>query len=196
MGNLSFLGAYLVTALILPGFLVLAFAAILFPELRAPILKMSVAEQAAVVFVASFLTGHVPYFFEKHVFNRIWDCLYPSYRLVERSAILAERGGLVVRCDFSGLSRRHYDAALASFILYYNTSFWSVGLAIVAWARDSTLSLRLLGVGIGCISFVALFFTSPLYKKGVIDVLEVMKAELEKKNVTQTLDELVSGKEK
>jgi hypothetical protein len=179
MESLQFFGTYIVMALLLPGFVVLAVAAILFPDLRTAIGAMSTAEQIAVVFLASFLSGHVPYFIERYILTWLWNLLYPSYRLKQRTSILAERGGLAVRCDVAGLSRRHFDAALASFIFYYNTSFWCVILSIVAVFTHPTPTILALAIGIGLISLVALFFTSPLYKKNLIGVLEVLKNELD-----------------
>lgn len=182
MEPLSFLGTYLVMALLLPGLVVLSVAAVLFPELRALLAAAATAEQIAAVCLASFLSGHIPYFVERYLLTTVWDRMYRSYRLKERSAIMAERGVLVVGFDLAGLSRRHYDAALGSFIFYYNTSFWCVILSAVAVALGPDGSLLGLAIGIGIISLVALFFTAPLYKKSLIGILEVMKNELEARN--------------
>jgi hypothetical protein len=178
MESLSFLGTYLVMALLLPGFVVLTVAAVLFPELRTVLGAMTTPQLVGIVCLASFLSGHIPYFVERYLLTRLWNLLYPAYGLAQRSIILSERGVIVIRCDIAGLSRRHLDAALGSFIFYYNTSFWCVTLSVVASTQDSGTATFRLALGIGLISLVALFFTAPLYKKSLLDILEAMKAEL------------------
>ena len=141
----------------------------------------SAPEQIAAVFLSLFLRGHLPYLVERYLLTRFWGAIFRSYRLQPRSVIMAERGSIITRCDTHGVSRAHFDSALASLILYYNSSFWCVIFATAALFRHPHPQQMLVACVIGGISLIALLITAPLYKRNMIGVLEVLKEELQRK---------------
>lgn len=175
MPPLGSLGTFLILSFLLPGIIIFSALILLFPEAYVIVEKRSATELIALVLVISFLNGHLPFLYEIHALNYVWDRLFPKLHLLNRSKIMHDRSKILASAEVNGFSHQHFDTVFGEFILYTNSSLW---VFIISFAKlclsrttadlfESTLAV------ISC--FVILTFTSPFFKHQYICALEAIR---------------------
>src|ERR1700730_4930 len=131
MTSLSPLGTFLTLSFLLPGMIIFSSVVLLFPESHALVENRTTFEVVAAVLVISFLNGHPVFICEIYVLDKVWDFIFPSFKLSERSSLLRERSKIISMAESYNIVHPHLDHVFGEFILFTNTSFWIVIVAVV-----------------------------------------------------------------
>jgi hypothetical protein len=174
--NIGSLGIFITLALLLPGFIISSAAVLLFPEIRTQVAGLSPIDILAVVTIVAFFNGHPVFALENWVLNPVWSNTHPSKALLKKQARVADRSKILMRAEAKGIGRSYYDQTFGEFILFTNTSSWTLTLSLIALFRREPTAWTAAGMAV--LSFVALFYVAPYFKAGVLTALWALDDEV------------------
>lgn len=183
MNQFAPLGIFLILAFIFPGLIIGSTLVLLFPEVRTLMPSGDGIELIGLILVIAFINGHPAHVFERYVLDPLWDRLFPGFRLKARKDLVFKRSRIIATAEANGLSHIHYDETLGEFVLFTNTAF---GLFVLSGIRVSMdlyakAGLSLVAMVVFVSSLISLIFSSSLFKKAYVDILEALSKEVDTK---------------
>lgn len=182
--QISTLSSFLIMALVIPGGIISTAVFVLFPEairsLR--IGNNGFLEVTGIILLVALVAAHLPFYFERYLLDRIWQALFPNARILERQALASARSAVITRSQITGVSHQHFDQTLSEFILFNNTSFWLLLMALARLATPVESVYVVIFAGIILVaSIVTLLFACPFFKKSYLDALELLDEESQRR---------------
>jgi hypothetical protein len=172
MPNLSI---FLLLSFIGPGVVIFSALMLLWPELRSVLAASKVELYIFLVICISFLNGHLPFFLERRLFDRLWRRLHPALYMIDRRAVFERSTRILISSELKGYNHGHFDQVFGEFVLYFNTSFWLILICLVRIFSGVQGLTALATVVILVCSLVSILFTAPKFKSRFLSILDEME---------------------
>jgi hypothetical protein len=208
------LGIFLILGYIVPGITIFAALIVFIPTVGALVVNWTAYELIAASLLICFFTGHVGFLVETMCIKYIWMVFYKKLRSKDLTNLFFEKSQLFVEAEFFNIPHTHIDQIFGEFVLFTNTSIALFCIGIFRIIDHLTINFRhieylvilmngtlllesydtLSDITIILLSSMVLFFTAPLYKLRLIDMLQTLKRLLAEKR--QSLELASNDKEK